>query len=165
MDGGGDRRMINSSTINNNNNSNSNNGQIGRLEHRLSKEAMRQYIREKKDMKIVILHAKVAQKSYGSEKRFFCPPPCIYLMSDGWKKRQQDMIRRGDPENKTQICAFIGIGNPTHDMQKLDFNGKVSISWRNCNDSCRESIMHVFVEKFLHYMTAICINFTFSHYC
>ncbi|XP_074602525.1 recombining binding protein suppressor of hairless-like [Brevipalpus obovatus] len=141
MDGGGDRRMINSSTINNSN------GQIGRLEHRLSKEAMRQYIREKKDMKIVILHAKVAQKSYGSEKRFFCPPPCIYLMSDGWKKRQQDMIRRGDLENKTQICAFIGIGNPTHDMQKLDFNGK---------DYCAAKTLHISdQDKRKHFMLSV----------
>ena len=41
---------------------------------KLSREAMRKYIREKCEMKIIILHAKVAQKSYGSEKRLV---PCV----------------------------------------------------------------------------------------
>ena len=76
-------------------------------------------------MKIVILHAKVAQKSYGNEKRFFCPPPCIYLYGQGWSHRQQQMIQAGQSESSTQICAFIGIGNSDQEMQQLDFNGKV----------------------------------------
>lgn len=64
----------------------------------------------------------MAQKSYGNEKRFFCPPPCIYLFGEGWRLRQEQMIRKGESEQSSQLCAFIGIGNSDHDMQQLDLN-------------------------------------------
>ena len=93
---------------------------VQRAEHVLTREAMRQYIREKKDMKMVILHAKVAQKSYGNEKRFFCPPPCIYLYGEGWNTEKAD-----ENDDTPQVRVFIGIGNSEQEMQHLDFNGKV----------------------------------------
>eukprot|EP00095_Tigriopus_kingsejongensis_P007478 maker-scaffold640_size121076-snap-gene-0.28 protein:Tk07478 transcript:maker-scaffold640_size121076-snap-gene-0.28-mRNA-1 annotation:"suppressor of hairless protein" len=93
-------------------------------DQRLSQEAMRKYLRDRGDMVIVMLHAKVAQKSYGNEKRFFCPPPCIYLYGEGWRRKREEMHRSGESEQGAQLCAFIGIGNSDQDMQQLDLNGK-----------------------------------------
>lgn len=76
------------------------------------------------DMRMIILHAKVAQKSYGNEKRFFCPPPCIYLLGGGWKQRQDRMLCEGGTEQSSQLCAFIGIGNNEQEMQQLDVSNK-----------------------------------------
>ncbi|XP_067621062.1 suppressor of hairless protein [Eurosta solidaginis] len=91
---------------------------------KLTRDAMERYMRERNDMVIVILHAKVAQKSYGNEKRFFCPPPCIYLFGSGWRRRYEEMLQKGESEHCAQLCAFIGIGSLDQDMQQLDVNGK-----------------------------------------
>ena len=63
------------------------------------REAMRQYAKDRGDQILVILHAKVAQKSYGNEKRYRTSS-CILFHSSwmffGWKsqffKKKLDIV-------------------------------------------------------------------------
>ncbi|KII93857.1 hypothetical protein PLICRDRAFT_36080 [Plicaturopsis crispa FD-325 SS-3] len=40
---------------------------------------------------VICLHAAVAQKSYGSEKRFLCPPPVVHVEGPVWHMRSQQL--------------------------------------------------------------------------
>uniref|UniRef100_A0A8R1DL14 Suppressor of hairless protein n=1 Tax=Caenorhabditis japonica TaxID=281687 RepID=A0A8R1DL14_CAEJA len=116
---------------------------IGDTPRNLTPEVMLDFLanKDKYECTISIFHAKVAQKSYGNEKRFFCPPPCIYLIGQGWKLKKQRLLELAkeikkemlpaavDPSEEqqcTELCAYIGIGSDTVERQQLDFStGKV----------------------------------------
>lgn len=40
---------------------------------------------------VLCLHAAVAQKSYGTEKRFLCPPPVVHIEGPVWQLKQQQL--------------------------------------------------------------------------
>jgi recombining binding protein (suppressor of hairless) len=48
---------------------------------------------------VICLHAAVAQKSYGSEKRFLCPPPVVHIEGPVWQMRSQQLSMAVVSEN------------------------------------------------------------------
>ncbi|CAI5446847.1 unnamed protein product [Caenorhabditis angaria] len=124
---------------------------IGETSQQLTTERMLEYLskRDEFDCVISIFHAKVAQKSYGNEKRFFCPPPCIYLLGRGWQLKKERIFQllkayknhqksqgqqpeigleqeQIQEQHSAELVAYIGIGSSEQEKQQLDFSsGKV----------------------------------------
>lgn len=48
---------------------------------------------------VICLHAAVAQKSYGTEKRFLCPPPVVHVEGPVWQMRSQTLSMAVISEN------------------------------------------------------------------
>ncbi|XP_057194360.1 recombining binding protein suppressor of hairless-like protein [Triplophysa rosa] len=90
----------------------------------VTRESVRQYLQFRPDQSVIILHAKVAQKSYGNEKRFFCPPPCVYLSGHGWKVRHEQLKASGLVESSYRLFGYMGLdssADPQTDSFKLSF--------------------------------------------
>lgn len=73
---------------------------------------MRNYLEKGYEKSLTISHAKVIQRSYGREKRFFCPPPFIRFKD--CKELDNDV------NSKREVCAYIGTQTSICDMHMMD---------------------------------------------
>ncbi|XP_062445519.1 recombining binding protein suppressor of hairless-like protein [Rhea pennata] len=101
----------------------------------LLRDGVRRYLQLPADQTVLILHAKVAQKSYGNEKRFFCPPPCVYLTGPGWKLKQEQIKARDLGEAGSRVCGYMGLdsmGSSLTETQKLSFEEQLDSKGFGC---------------------------------
>ncbi|KAJ6499044.1 hypothetical protein C8R45DRAFT_101859 [Mycena sanguinolenta] len=70
---------------------------------------------------VIVMSSKVAQKSYGTEKRFLCPPPTAIMIGNSW---WTEVIRRGDEPKLCPPRVVISIsGEPTPQEGSIEWTG------------------------------------------
>ncbi|KAG9018854.1 hypothetical protein FRB90_008967 [Tulasnella sp. 427] len=61
---------------------------------------------------VIVMSSKVAQKSYGTEKRFLCPPPTAVLLGNHWWHE----TRRGDVIPPKAVISISGEPSPLESL-------------------------------------------------
>ncbi|KAE9411288.1 LAG1-DNAbind-domain-containing protein [Gymnopus androsaceus JB14] len=70
---------------------------------------------------VIVMSSKVAQKSYGTEKRFLCPPPTAIMIGNSW---WSDVHRRGEDPKICPPRVVISIsGEPAPQEGSIEWTG------------------------------------------
>ncbi|KAF9010542.1 hypothetical protein BDQ17DRAFT_1387775 [Cyathus striatus] len=70
---------------------------------------------------VIVMSSKVAQKSYGTEKRFLCPPPTAIMIGNSW---WTDVVRRGEDPKLCPPRVVISIsGEPAPQEGSIEWTG------------------------------------------
>ncbi|KAH8071910.1 hypothetical protein BXZ70DRAFT_749891 [Cristinia sonorae] len=70
---------------------------------------------------VIVMSSKVAQKSYGTEKRFLCPPPTAIMIGNSW---WSDVVRRGEDPKLCPPRVVVSIsGEPAPQEGSIEWTG------------------------------------------
>ncbi|KZT10953.1 LAG1-DNAbind-domain-containing protein [Laetiporus sulphureus 93-53] len=70
---------------------------------------------------VIVMSSKVAQKSYGTEKRFLCPPPTAIMIGNSW---WSDVMRRGEEPKLCPPRVVVSIsGEPAPQESTIEWTG------------------------------------------
>ncbi|KAK7053443.1 hypothetical protein VNI00_004069 [Paramarasmius palmivorus] len=70
---------------------------------------------------VIVMSSKVAQKSYGTEKRFLCPPPTAIMIGNSW---WSDTLRRGEEPKLCPPRVIVSIsGEPAPQEGSIEWTG------------------------------------------
>ncbi|KAG6842127.1 hypothetical protein C0991_001620 [Blastosporella zonata] len=70
---------------------------------------------------VIVMSSKVAQKSYGTEKRFLCPPPTAIMIGNSW---WTDVVRRGEDPKLYPPRVVVSIsGEPSPQEGSIEWTG------------------------------------------
>ncbi|KAJ7772562.1 jkappa-recombination signal binding protein [Mycena maculata] len=94
--------------------------------HTFIRPYLEQYIRTPNrlafgERTVIVMSSKVAQKSYGTEKRFLCPPPTAIMIGNSW---WSEVVRRGDDPKLCPPRVVISIsGEPVPQEGSIEWTG------------------------------------------